>query len=338
MRELELLGLHSDGQHIVFTDEEGARYSVAIDEQLRALVRSDRKLVGALAHASESLSPREIQRLIRAGATPGEIAAAYHVDKGTVSRFEHAVLSERAFIASRAKNAHLHGDPQAPTLGDLVIDRLATRGVSPDSIEWDATRNEDDPWVVQISFALSAKELHASWRFDVKTSNLVALDEEAHWLTETTASAPVQPSPVVTPLPRRELSQTPTTPAKPTATGPSERTLTLLDSLAARRGRRVDIDYENEAELISADESELGDLIDLSDAFSEPDAHPNSEDETAQPATPISPIDDTEELTSDSGLLPGMPPVRDKAGIKRTKKSRKSVPGWDEIIFGTKSD
>ena len=42
MGELELVGLHEDGEHVVLAAPDGQRYRLRIDEPLRAAVRRDR--------------------------------------------------------------------------------------------------------------------------------------------------------------------------------------------------------------------------------------------------------------------------------------------------------
>ena len=72
MIELELLGTSADGESLVLTDAQGERYSVLISDELRGATRRDRPRV-ELAPARPTLAPRDIQALLRAGATPAEI-------------------------------------------------------------------------------------------------------------------------------------------------------------------------------------------------------------------------------------------------------------------------
>src|SRR5699024_10289905 len=72
MIELELVGIHNDGETVVLIDAEGRRYQLTIDDALRAAVRRDRPQLEQL--RSGRLRPREIQVLIRAGATAAEVA------------------------------------------------------------------------------------------------------------------------------------------------------------------------------------------------------------------------------------------------------------------------
>jgi len=70
-----------------------------------------------------------------------------------------------------------------------VVDRLATRGVDPSSLEWDALREGRDPWLIMVTFVQSAEEKQARWSLDLTARAVHALDDEARWLTEAGAGA-----------------------------------------------------------------------------------------------------------------------------------------------------
>ena len=142
MGELELVGLHEDGEHLVLVAPDGARFRVRIDEPLRAAVRRDRPQLEQLrAESAGTLSPREIQARIRAGATTQEVADSAGLPVERVRRYEGPVLAEREHVAEQARGTRVGRDVGAPTLGDLVTDRLAARGVDPASLAWDAARD-----------------------------------------------------------------------------------------------------------------------------------------------------------------------------------------------------
>src|SRR6478735_3964063 len=48
MQHLRLVGVHEDGMHLLLADDEGNRFSVPLDEALRAAVRRDRPRLGQL--------------------------------------------------------------------------------------------------------------------------------------------------------------------------------------------------------------------------------------------------------------------------------------------------
>jgi len=140
MVELELLG--ANGDTIVMTDEDGERYSIVVDDALRAAVRRDRGAIlppsGTVSEAPAPLRPRQLQAYMRAGATAAEVAISTGMDVEHVRRFEGPVLAERQWAVSQAQSCRIGWEKDSPLLGELVVDRLATRGVDPSSLEWDA--------------------------------------------------------------------------------------------------------------------------------------------------------------------------------------------------------
>ena len=106
MGELELVGLHQDGEHLVLVAPDGARFRVRIDEPLRAAVRRDRPQLEQLrAESAGTLSPREIQARIRAGATTQEVADSAGLPVERVRRYEGPV-ARRARARGGAGTRH----------------------------------------------------------------------------------------------------------------------------------------------------------------------------------------------------------------------------------------
>ena len=191
MVELELLG--ANGDTIVMTDEDGERYSIVVDDALRAAVRRDRGAIvppsTTTAETPAPLRPRQLQAYMRAGATAAEVAISTGMDVEHVRRFEGPVLAERQWAVSQAQSCRIGWEKDSPLLGELVVDRLATRGVDPSSLEWDALREGRDPWLIMVTFVQSAEEKQARWSLDLTARAVHALDDEARWLTEAGAGA-----------------------------------------------------------------------------------------------------------------------------------------------------
>ena len=245
MIELELLGTSADGESLVLTDAQGERYSVLISDELRGATRRDRPKMN-IAPSRPTLAPRDIQALLRAGATPEEIATKHGMDVAAVERFEAPVQAEKDYALSRARAVRI--GEGGPTMGDLVLDRLAARGVEPSSLDWSATREAGEPWQIIVTFVQGAAEHAAHWYLS-NSSTLEAIDQEAQWLTEQVSSSPASSifSPMARPAP---------------APDPDEEDLrtreALVDQLNAARGKRqkVEVDLgdevDEEAEYLAA--------------------------------------------------------------------------------------
>lgn len=203
MRDLRLIGVHDDGEHLVVTDDAGEEYRLRIDEPLRAAARRDRPRLGQLQIAIDNnVRPREVQAMIRAGASADEVAARTGWDLDKIARFEGPVLAEREHVATRAQAVRLRGTNQAgspETLAQRAATRLTGRGVEPSSVEWDAFRDAEGQWTVSAVFAAGGRDRTATWWFDLAGMSVVAKNDEAKWLSE--ADTP-QAGPVPTPVHR----------------------------------------------------------------------------------------------------------------------------------------
>jgi hypothetical protein len=77
------------------------------------------------------------------------------------------VLLERARAAELATAAHpiLADGPAVLTLLETVTASLVARGLNPDSTTWDAWRNEDGRWTVQLGWKAGRSDNLAHFRF-----------------------------------------------------------------------------------------------------------------------------------------------------------------------------
>lgn len=320
MIELELLGAHADGSQLVFTDPDGQRFIVTIDDALRAAVRREGIRLETMPAQGAQLSPREIQQLLRAGLDPAEISSTYDVDPARVNRFHSPVRAEKNYVISQALNSPVGGDGGTPTLGDLVVDRLATRGVDAQTLSWTASKQDDDPWEIHLSFVQAARQLHASWQVHSDGTIIRALDDESRWLTETTTPSGAPGSVAELPSPQQ------VEPEGPPVTG--EDVERMLDELSAARGRRQGIDEE---EVVSASSPALVAFPGSGSPSVDSPSTSSSEEEENN----TSPTDESDVLPGLDSYTPQSESAR-QAPPKRRK--RRSVPSWDEIVFGSKSD
>ncbi|WP_350259120.1 septation protein SepH [Scrofimicrobium sp. R131] len=296
MIELEFLGTSADGGSVVFTDPEGERYCVAISDELRAAVRRDQTAPETRPLNRGQLRPAEIQALLRQGMTPEEIAERYGVAPASISRYESPVLAEKAWAISQAKQCAVGPDL---TVEELVINRLATRGVDHESLTWSALRHPGDDWEISVTFIQSAVLRVATWRLSADGNRVDAIDQEAHWLTESVSPTEpvralfgVQPS---EPEPVREDQQL--------------EAEVLVDQLNQRRGRRQPI-----LDPVELEEEPTSSLPYFSTRVSTPESEEEAETLFTPPPPPTAPA------------------------APKKKKQRRSVPSWDEIVFGARPD
>lgn len=171
MRELKVVGLDVDGRRIICeTPESGEKFILRPDNRLRAALSDDRAAATPNqvdAEVQTVLTPKEIQARIRAGASVEQVASSAGADPGRVERFAHPVLLERSRAAELATAAHpmLADGPAVLTLLETVSTALVNRGLDPDATSWDAWRNEDGRWTVQLAWKAGRSDNTAHFRF-----------------------------------------------------------------------------------------------------------------------------------------------------------------------------
>lgn len=243
MLELEFLGRGADGETLVFSDSDGNRFTVPLTEDLRTSVRHSQTKISVAKTPTRNLSPGIIQTMLRQGFTVEEIASSHGLDPAKIRRYEGPVEAEKQWAVRQALAKPIGNEVDSPTLEELVVNRLAARGVDPTTLSWTAMKRDGHTWEIQLTFVLGALERSAHWQMGADT-RARALDQEAIWLTESTSTAFMLPdSPLAAggslPLDEQLAEQE-----------------ALLDELNSQRGRPQtvleDIDGE---ELAFADEA-----------------------------------------------------------------------------------
>jgi hypothetical protein len=171
MRELQVVGLDVDGKRIICeTADSGDKFVLCPDDRLHAALRGDRAGVSPPkieAEVPTVLRPKDIQSRIRAGASVEQVASAAGESISRIERFAHPVLLERSRAAELATAAHpvLVDGPSVMTLLETVTAALVSRGLDPESTTWDAWRNEDGRWTVQMAWKAGRSDNVAHFRF-----------------------------------------------------------------------------------------------------------------------------------------------------------------------------
>jgi hypothetical protein len=209
MEDLRLIGVQEDGEHLLLSGPDGEHYRLVLDDALRAAARRDRPGLGQLQIQMEGgMRPREVQSLIRAGATAEEVAerAGWTVEK--VRRYEVPIIAERVHVAEQARLVRVRtrggsgaagaGGSAAPTLQGRVAQRMRERGVDPDRNVWDSWRAvEERHWTVVLTFAAGGRQRQAVWTYDPVLRTVEPAEDEARWLSadEPAAVGPLPPVP-----------------------------------------------------------------------------------------------------------------------------------------------
>lgn len=221
MRELTVVGLDVDGKHVICeSTRPSEKFLLRVDDRLRAAVRGE----GSRSSQSEIdievtnvLSPKEIQARIRAGASVEQVAASAGVDPSRVERFAHPVLLERSRAAELATASHpvLADGPSVQTLLETVAAALVGRGLDHDATTWDAWKDADGRWTVQLTWQAGRSQNVAHFRFTPGAHGGIstALDDTAKELIDPSFERPLRPVAPVAQLDFEEALVPPPEPA-----------------------------------------------------------------------------------------------------------------------------
>lgn len=345
MQELKVIGVE-DGALLVASDE-GARYRVSVDDVLQSRLRQSSSDLGA----SRKLSPREIQTHIRAGMSAEDVASVTGAPLDYVRRFEGPMLAEREFVIDSALNVPVHTalevDPLAggATFGGVLRKRLVDAGAINE--RWASWKEEGGSWIVKLTFTAEQIDHDARWSFDPKKQALAPLNHEAESLSQqgelpqnlvprlravehrpeagrfdsgafTVSDDGGETGPLLEPVVHGRIGPAPTATAESAesaAPRKTHQTADLLEALRRRRGERDPMDPEHDDPIAAHPSTGAVKLIDI-------------------------PLDQPAETPVGSAGTPSAGSTgTGPQGISRGgRKNRTSMPSWDEIVFGARSD
>jgi hypothetical protein len=326
MTLVRLVGPANDGHDLLVSTDGGDQFMLPVTEALkRAVARAEEGAEGEPA----SLSPKEIQRRIRAGFTAEELAELAGVPYASIERYEGPILAERAYITELARATRVGREAGAPTLGEVVTDRLASRGIPAKALTWDAFRVSPEPWRVVARFLDAGRTVEAVWTYHHAARSIVADDDRSRWLTETELMdlaapprdfAQLQPSSAFEDLPESPRAGGHLRAVgKPSASAPTPpSTEDLLDDLQSKRGTRETVDLDEDDEVFEG----FGPL--------------NAREAEFSVASGGEGLSSDGSAGSESGGA--ATPASRASGARSKRGGRAHVPSWDEIVFGAKGD
>ncbi len=343
MEQLKVIG--TEEGILVLATESGERFALPVNDTLRAQLRTARP---ADEPRAVRPSPREIQAHIRAGMTAPDVATLLGIRIEDVARYERPIIAEREHVVGQALSVpvliagELEPDAQ-PTFGTAVRTKLGEAGATGE--RWTSWR-EPDGWVVKLEFTVAEVEHDARWSFDPRRSSLSPLNSDATQLSRQ-GSLPEGLIPRLraldTPQPKdesrfdsgafgpRHAAPEHDAPA-PTGSGvrgagsaaqdaaikrapepvvTSSETADLLEALRRRRGQREPMPTEDRSETRERTP------VSLFDALESAPQEPATEPEKTEGDAP-----------NDAAPAPET----------RRRGARSSMPSWDEIVFGARSE
>lgn len=363
MQDLKVIGVENGA--LLAAGDDGERYRIAIDEVMQSRLRRAKGKTDTPA-SGPKLSPREVQAHIRSGMSAADVATLTGAQLEYIQRFESPILAEREHIVASALSVPVHTtadvDPlgEAATFGTVIRDRLASLNASGE--RWASWKEAESGWIVKLAFTSDEIDHDARWGYDARKHSLAPLNSEATTLSQqgelqgaliprlrvvgahsnepddsrfdSGAFTFVEGSPEEAGFDSaailEQVSFSRTAPAANNSIAISaikrssddeqkdqHQTADLLEALRKRRGERESANYRDPSEQSTAEQGSVGPrLVDVPlDAFDE--------------------LDDTV-ISRDSSGTGRLAAASGTAGSG--KKGRASMPSWDEIVFGARTD
>lgn len=341
-----------DGLSLVMSDDEGTQFTVDVDEATLGSLRSARMKADA-----PRVSPREIQARIRAGLTAEDVAAVTGATIETVRRYEGPVLAEREYMLTSAlavtTSTSVENEQGEETSAFGAVIRARLVGIAATNQRWVSWREEDGTWIIKVEFTANEIDHDARWSFEPRKHSLTALNSDAASLSQkadlssglipklravdtgtqaatmaaaatatSTSSADVEHVDVPTISPAPAVAAVADEAVSDDNTGSHSPTADLLEALRKRRSER-----ESTPEW-------LRETVRIEESVT-------MNDEGVVTGMTVN-IDDTIQFTEPFDLEPHhdgtveAPSVNESKPVNKT--GRVSMPSWDDIVFGTRSD
>lgn len=365
MQDIRLVG--NDGEYLNLETQTGEQFRLVLDESVRAAVKRE----NSTPLDEVSISPREIQDAVRAGASAEDIAAKYATPFDYVDKFAQTVMDEIGHIIASAQSVRIaiaadrYSEAKQVEFREVIQDRLHAAGAK--LVAWSALKFEHSPWQVSVKYQdASGATKTATWMFDQRKLILSPDNELAAKLSggelarevelpklraidELLPNSNESRGPVVVELVTEVIEVVESEPEKPTslkdvsqASAIEELTKASLESLQTE---------SNVSSKPSVEEPPLTATVDLLEALRRKRAA--TEASSTEKPTKVEPVssktvepepspaavsDSKNPEVEESEVEAAETSVPDSPLIAPAKKGRPSMPSWDEIVFGTKTE
>lgn len=175
MADLRITGVSNNQLELQAPD--GTRHYLEITPDLLKALKSREVSL------PQNVSAREIQHMVRLGASIDEVVEKTGADPDLVARFAKPIVAELKHIVNLARSIRLSlagdrfAEPALVEFGSVMDERLINNGAS--EIAWSAKRSIEGDWLVSTSFSTSHGKGIATWSFDPKQLFLAPENEAA---------------------------------------------------------------------------------------------------------------------------------------------------------------
>jgi Protein of unknown function (DUF3071) len=334
MQDLRVIGVESGALLVVA--EDGTRFRIPIDEMMQSKLRQSVPDPGT----GPKLSPREIQAHIRSGMSAQDVASITGASFEYIQRFEGPVVAEREFVVQSALGVAVKAaadtDPmsQGRNFGTVIRERLHELGAIDE--RWASWKDPEAGWIVKLSFTAKDIDHDARWSFDPKKQSLSPTNGEAVTLSQQgDASGSMMPRLRAVSEPAAAASDPDSSRFDSGAFALSESqqlssvTPSGHDPVSIGRGRsEVPVQGNQTSDLLEALRRRRGERESAN--FDEPQSR------ASHPSTGSIRVVDVQMDLFDDEAHDKVRATSPQPAVRR--KSRPSMPSWDEIVFGARPD
>ena len=232
--------------------------------------------------------------------------------------------------------------------GEVVAERIANQGGK--NARWSAAKYEGLPWHVTVTFESPSGETAAVWAFDqrklvLSPENEVAVKFSAGDHASSIPTPKLRPiEPVVEQTKIIDLPTSTVVVEEPVIEAPALAVVSSIEELTKASVASAEAKAESltTAESITSPEPEsspepLSATADLLEALRKKRAEAAKSEPTPpkQPEAPEAKVEPLQEPVSEASEVEEVAPA---PVAPAAKKGRPSMPSWDEIVFGTKTD
>ncbi|CAB4627665.1 unannotated protein [freshwater metagenome] len=340
MKDIKFLG--SEGDFLLLEDSEGQRYRLLVDEAVRRASKGD----STDRLDAPTITPRQIQEEIRVGRSIEDVIAASGAPEEYVRKFAQPVLDELTHAVLNALTVRLEiagdrfNEPAAREFGDIIKSRLVASGAGIE--RWSAMKAPEHGFYIYCAFEINGETKKATWTYDPKRLALAPENDVAIALSSNdrlTTQAPrlrkvaTEPTGLTQSLEETvDLAATMPTAFKPLIVTAGDQdepamsdTADLLEALRKKRSSRESVET-----LDPHPPTEGLRIVELPDeSFYETDFNP-----VPTPIQDLEPEARTEiQIEPEPTPAPVVSPQQ-----ASPKRGRASIPSWDQIVFGTKTE
>lgn len=330
----ELTIIEVTRESLIAVSRDGQRFSIPLDDALRAKLG-----VRATGISSTTVTPKEIQSLLRSGLTVDEVAERTGSDAGHIARFEAPIAAELAFVLERALAVPVVADEMDSTFGTEIAARIYEQGGQ--VTRWQSFRVEDE-WVVGARCVIGDVEEDATWTFDPRKMTLVPSNAAAVRISsaESVDAALFPPLRVIPPQAKQRFDSGEFQPLPTPLVNVPVESPNVPEPVATTSSIVIDVEAataaaESTAPINLVDERERR-RADRNDAIA---SHPSTGSIPIITPDMLEASDDSPEAPDDvPSTHVAEPEVFVDPTPSKSRRQRAAMPTWDEIVFGTRPD